>query len=183
MKIKTLLASAPGLFQSPGLFPSVLLIAALYLLLRRARGGMWRLALLALPGTLVHELVHWIVGWLLFAKPAGLSLRPKRAANGWVLGSVSFRGIGLFNGAFVALAPLLLLPLAWITLGELALPAWADRRWGRWLGAGYLTATLLFSALPSGQDLREGSRSLLFYGILGGVGWLLSVFALRGWFP
>jgi hypothetical protein len=84
---------------------------------------------------------------------------------------VSFHNIGLLNGAWVALAPLLLLPLAWLALVHILLPLWDRSQWGWWLLAGYLAATALFAALPSLQDLRLGWRSLLLYIVLGGLLW------------
>ena len=45
-------------------------------------------------------------------------------------------------------------------------------RWGWWLLAGYLTATALFAALPSIQDIKLGGRSLLLYAVMGGLLWL-----------
>jgi hypothetical protein len=37
--------------------------------------------------------------------------------------------------------------------------------------AGCLTATALFAALPSSQDLRPGARSLLLYVVIGALAW------------
>lgn len=143
---------------------------------------MRRLALLAFPGTFTHELLHFIVGTLLLAKPAGFSVWPKRADGGWLLGSVSFRKINLLNGAFVGLAPLLLLPLAWLSLTRLVLPFWVHHQWAGWTMAGYFTATLLFSALPSLQDFKVARPSLLLYGTLGAIGWLWGSSGGRAWF-
>src|ERR1700690_907670 len=92
-----------------GFVPSMALVVAFYVLLRGARDTMWRVALLSLPGTIAHELAHVVVGFLLHAGPAGFSIWPRPRGNGWTLGSVSFRNIGLLNGAFIAVAPLLLL--------------------------------------------------------------------------
>lgn len=153
--------------QRPGLIASALLIIAWYALLRGARGSMWRIALLSLPGTVAHEAAHLLVGLVLGAGPQGFSILPKPAAGGWRLGSVSFSRIGLINGAGVALAPLLLLPLAWLGLTAILLPLWEHGQWGWWLLAGYLTATALFAALPSWQDIKLGGRSLAFYALLG----------------
>ena len=88
--------------------PSVVLVVAFYVLLLGARATMWRVALLSLPGTIAHELAHLIVGFLVHAKPQGFSIWPRSVGKAWLLGSVSFRNIGLLNGALVALAPLLL---------------------------------------------------------------------------
>ena len=151
--------------------PSVALVVIFCALLRGVRDTLWRVALLSLPGTIAHELTHFIVGFLLHAKPYGFSIWPQPRGNAWTLGSVSFRNIGLFNGAFVALAPLLLLPIAWLCLIHVLAPLWIEGQWGWWLLAGYLAATALFAALPSFQDLKVGGRSLLLYAALGAVLW------------
>src|SRR5438105_3221540 len=90
-----------------GFVPSVALVLVFYALLRGTRDSMWRIAVLSLPGTLAHELMHFIVGAFLLAKPRGFSIWPRAIGHGvWRLGSVSFGNVGLLNGAFVALAPL-----------------------------------------------------------------------------
>src|SRR5262249_1418580 len=147
-------------FHDTGFIASVAMLLVFYALLRGARDSMWRIAILSLPGTLAHELAHFIVGALLLAKPRGFSVWPKAVGRTWKLGSVSFGNISLLNGAFVALAPLFLLPIAWLCLVHLLLPLWNDRRWAWWLLAGYLCATMVFAALPSFQDIRLGARSL-----------------------
>lgn len=152
--------------------PSVAMVFAYYALLRGVRTSMWRVALLAFPGTLAHELAHFVVGFLLRAKPQGFSVWPRSYGHAWILGAVSFRNIGLLNGAWVALAPLLLLPVAWHSLIHVSLPLWTMGLWGWWLLAGYLTATALFAALPSIQDIKLGGRSLLVYAVIGGLIWL-----------
>ena len=154
-----------------GFIPSVALVLIFVALLRAVRNSMWRIALLSLPGTIAHELAHFVVGLLLLAKPRGFSIWPKAQSHTWRLGSVSFGNIGLLNGAFVALAPLLLLPIAWLCVVDVLLPLWNDSQWGWWLLAGYLTATALFAALPSFQDIKLGGRSHLLYGVLGGFLW------------
>ena len=157
--------------QQTGFLPSVVLVVLFYALLRGVRNSMWRIALLALPGTFAHELMHLIVGFLLRAQPHGFSVWPRPRGHTWELGSVSFHNIGLLNGAWVALAPLLLLPAAWLCLVHILLPLWMSGQWGWWLLAGYLTATALFAALPSLQDIRLGSGSLLLYAALIAVLW------------
>lgn len=165
-----------------GVLPSAILTAVGYLLLRRARSSIRRLALLSLPGTFSHELVHFMVGSVLLAKPAGFSIWPKRAEGGWVLGSVSFRKVNVFNGAFVALAPMLLFPLAWLCLTRMAAPFWTTGQWGWWLLSGYFISTILLAATPSRQDIKLGSPSLLLYGTVGGLWWLWGSPSWRAWF-
>lgn len=163
-----------------GFVPSIILTILCYAVLLRARTVPWGLAALALPGTLAHELAHFIVGLMLRAKPSGFSLWPKRSAKGWRLGAVTFRRVGVLNGAFIALAPLLLFPLGWLCLMHLSVPAWAAAHWLRWLLAGYLTATLLYACVPSVTDIKLGGMSLLVYLIVLVLLWL-ALPGLRAW--
>jgi hypothetical protein len=160
-----------------GFVPSAALVFVFYVFLRGVRSSMWRIALLALPGTVAHELAHLIVGFLLLAKPHGFSVWPRSSGNSWRLGSVSFRNVGLLNGAFVALAPILLLPIAWLCLINVLPPLWLTGQWGWWLFAGYFTATTLFAALPSFQDIKLGGRSFVLYAAISGLLWLAYTYA------
>jgi len=153
--------------------PSLILTLAWYVILLHSRSSMWRLAFLCLPGTFAHEAAHFVVGFLVVAKPAHFTIWPRRSGDRWILGSVTFKGINILNGAFVALAPILFFPVAWFCLTRLEAPFWVERRWGWWLAAGYLTSTVLFSAMPSLQDVKRGRSSLIFYGIIVGLGWLI----------
>ena len=76
--------------HNTGFVPSVLLLFVFYALLRAMRDSMWRIAVLSLPGTIAHELTHFIVGALLLAKPHGFSVWPKAVGRSWRLGAVSF---------------------------------------------------------------------------------------------
>ena len=71
-----------------------------------------------LPGTFAHELLHYLVGWLLGAKPVSLSIRPYRTVAGRLIyGRVEFARLRWWNEVPVGLAPLLLIPLAaWLFL-------------------------------------------------------------------
>jgi hypothetical protein len=158
-------------WREPGFVPSVALLLVFCGLLRGARDSMWRVAALSLPGTIAHELMHFIVGALLMARPRGFTVWPRAVGRGWRLGAVSFANIGVLNGMFVAFAPLLLLPIAWLCLIHVLLPLWRDGRWGWWLMASYLIATVLFAALPSLQDIKLGARSLLLYAAIGALAW------------
>lgn len=147
-------------------------VAALLWLLARARRSFWLISVLALPGTVCHELCHWAVGRLLNGRPVRFTVIPRREGRGFVLGAVAFSNVRWYNAFFIGLAPLLLLP------GAYGLFAW---RIGRavafgWPEAGlvFLLANLVFAALPSGQDLRIAARSP--------IGWLLLAGALAwGW--
>jgi len=154
--------------------PSILLLAAWFSVLRAARYSGWRIALLSLVGTTGHELCHAAVGWVLGAKPTSFSLLPRREGNVWVLGSVGFRNLTLWNAAPVAFAPLLLAGLAWLIFQFWTVPAFEAEAYVAWLLSGYVLATCLFSCMPSWTDLKIGGLSGLLYGGLGYVGWQLA---------
>jgi CDP-diglyceride synthetase len=141
-------------------------------LLNQARRFFWLFSLLVLPGTICHELCHWLLGRLLGARPVRFTVIPKREGRGFVLGSVSFANLRWYNAFFVGMAPLLLLPAAYVLL------LWrlgSNPAFG-WLEGAmvFLLANLVFGAIPSWQDLRIAARSP--------VGWLLLAGALAwGW--
>jgi hypothetical protein len=156
-----------------GFVPSIILTMLCYALFLGARVTPWGLAALAFPGTLAHELAHFIIGFILRAKPSGLSLWPKRSGKGWRLGEVRFRRIGVLNGGFIALAPVLLFPLGWLCLIHLSIPAWVTQHWLIWLATGYLSATLLYASVPSLTDLKIGAWSLLAYSSVAVLCWVV----------
>ena len=134
------------------------LILGLLLLIRLAsRIGMWTYALLALPGTLAHELAHYLVAVLLLAKPQFPSLIPQRSEHGWRLGSVAFRA-GWLRSLPIAVAPFALLPLALWWAVTWMLPAVG----AMYLVQGWVVAALLSASLPSAADLRIALPALMF---------------------
>jgi hypothetical protein len=119
------------------------------------RFGLWTYAAVALPGTLAHELAHYVVALLLAADPRLPRLWPQHVEHGWRLGSVAFRAPWWRAGP-IALAPLLLMPasLAWVMAFVV------DAR-GGWLALhAWIAGTLLSAALPSRTDLRIAARFL-----------------------
>lgn len=147
--------------------PSLYLALAWVAFLRAGRDSPWVVALLSLPGTVLHELMHFSVGWFLGARPVSFNVVPERVGRRWVLGSVGFARINLLNGAPVAFAPLLMLPLGWIFLERWMMPAWASGDYGEWLLAGYIAGCCVFACLPSGADIRLGASSAVLWACIG----------------
>ena len=95
--------------------PSVLdiaFVAVSLVLLHLSRRWVLLYALLAWPGTLLHELSHWLVALVLGGQPASLSIVPVRTERGWRLGAVGIRRVRGWNALPIGCAPLLLAPLA-----------------------------------------------------------------------
>lgn len=113
-------------------------------------------ALLVLPGTFVHELLHLLVGLLLNGKPVHVSLWPRKAGPGqWVLGSVGFANLRWYNAVFIGLAPLLAVAAAMLLAPAPGgwLPGADDFRY--WA----LAAPVLAMSLPSATDLKQAMKS------------------------
>jgi hypothetical protein len=154
--------------------PSLLLVAVWFGLLRRFRYSGYGIALLAVIGTSLHEAMHFIVGWLLRARPASVNLFPRREGNAWVPGSVGFNGLNIFNAAFVGLAPLLLLGISWGVFEWWLIPAYRAGHMVSWFTAGYVAACTLFSCIPWTTDLRIAALSSMMYGAAGYGIWYLA---------
>lgn len=123
-------------------------IAFALLLIRLARyAGMWIFAIVALPGTALHELSHFTVALALGARPSFPSLIPTKVGSVWRLGEVRFQ-TGHLRAMFVALAPLLLAPFAlWWALTFVAHTAWPWYALHVWI-----VAALLHACFPSRTD-------------------------------
>jgi hypothetical protein len=125
-------------------------VAGMFLLIRLARrAGMWIYALVALPGTALHELSHYAVALVLGGAPSFPSLLPTRTEKGWRLGHVVFRS-GYFRSMFVGMAPLLLAPLAWWWAVTLFAPA----SWPLYALHAWIVAALLQACWPSRTDWK-----------------------------
>lgn len=138
------------------------------MVLQRAamRLGIWFYALVALPGTLAHELAHYVVALLLRAQPKFPRLWPERVGNRWRLGSVSF--IAPWWRAMpiaIAIAPIALLPLSlW----------WASTLTSSAAGIAFglhawIAASLAAASVPSRADLRLALPALAAMAIAGGA--------------
>ncbi len=167
------IAWLPAALPLPTTRDALLALVALALMRMAPRLGMWLYAVVALPGTLMHELAHFIIALLLRAQPTFPSLIPQRMAGGWRMGSVAFRA-GPLRAAPIALAPLMLFPLAWWwTVAIMPRFTWP------WLAAvAWIAGAVLSACLPSPADLRLARPALLglsAIALIAAIAW----FALR----
>lgn len=149
---------------------ALLAISLMLLWLRR-----WPLvyALCIWPGTVAHELLHFLAGWVAGAKPVSLSVIPRRnPEGGWVLGSVAFTRLRWWNSIPVGLAPLALVPSGGILFVQsMLLPLLSVQ------GAGIklVAAQCLIAGWPSPRDWSHAINGLLFIGILALTACLLAI--------
>ena len=113
--------------------------------------------LFTLAGTICHELAHFVVGLVTFARPASLSVLPRRAVGGWQLGSVTLARVRWYNAAPSALAPLLLLMLPWWVAALRVAPGWRFH-WSD-VGLALLLAPQFLACWPSPADWKIAARS------------------------
>jgi hypothetical protein len=127
--------------------------------------------LFTLAGTACHELMHFLVGFLVGARPTALTLWPRRVGRHWQLGSVTLTRVRWWNAAPAALAPMLVLA---VPLGV----AWWRTHTG-WhfepvdLALAFLLAPQFLSFWPSPADWRIAFRSWPILVILTAGIWVL----------
>lgn len=114
---------------------------------------------LTLPGTLLHELLHFIAGLLFGARPVVISILPRRVPDGWQLGRVGFANLNAVNSIPVCLAPLALVPLAYWAGAKWVAPL-AMTQWVLWSALCYLLANCVYAAWPSKVDWSHAFRAL-----------------------
>lgn len=118
-----------------------------------------------LPGTILHELAHFVVAILTFAAPRRFNLIPKREGNVYVLGSVQCARANLLNAAFVGLAPVLLLFPA-LYFWQNFFDVFYEKEYIKAIALAWVAYTTTASAMPSSQDIRFAMPSLFFYAIV-----------------
>ena len=87
-------------------FYLILLVIILMRFKYATYSSMWMSALVNIPGTFLHELMHYLVGSLLNARPVNFTIFPQRNLDGdYVMGSVGFSNITFYNAVPSAMAP------------------------------------------------------------------------------
>ena len=131
-------------------------------------------SLVSLPGTVAHELLHFLVGTLTLARPVKVSLIPRFHRDGSAtLGFVKFSNIRWYNALWVGFAPLLALPaaIALVYYRSAGIPPLSLRE----IAWSYVAASLTYSCLPSRADVEivfSKPAGLLFYlGSAAILGW------------
>ncbi len=158
--------------MTPAVLSGGLVAAWLGLMFALRRSG-YLIALISLAATALHEACHLLAGLVLNAKPRSLTVFPRRQDRRWVLGEVAFANLNLWNSAFVALAPLAMLPLGLWAFQAWMVPALAAGAYASWCLAGYVVACCLFGCLPSATDIRIGAASAVVYALIAGSAWWL----------
>ena len=123
------------------------------------------------PGTVAHELLHYLAGLITGAKPVSLSVIPRRTLEGgWVLGSVAFANLRWWNSALVGLAPMMLLPgSAYLFVESITTPLLSTQS----TGIKLVAAQCLIASWPSPRDWSHAIVGLVIAGLIAVIGFLL----------
>ncbi len=143
-------------------FYLILLVIILVHLKSATYKSMFLCALINMPGTILHETMHFIVGLLLNAKPCNFTLFPRRNENGYVMGSVGFTNITFYNAIPASMAPLMLLPIGFY-LNRYFLPNMAPT-FTNYVLYVLLQTIIIENALPSSADFKVAR--MYFLGIV-----------------
>lgn len=155
-----------------------------YLLTGHREMALWMFFVIFLPGTIVHELSHWLVAHLLGVRAGRLEIWPRRQKGAVWLGSVQIGRADPLRSSLIGLAPLITGSCVVAAIGtHLRLDIMGGlMRQGDWqavwheLSASarlpdfWLWIYLLFSVasrmLPSAADRQSWRPILLFVGLV-----------------
>jgi len=154
------------------LFNNRFILILLVILLMRMKyatySSLWASALVNIPGTFLHELMHYLVGLVLNARPCDFTIFPKKGENGtYVMGSVGFRNVTWYNAIPAAMAPLLLLVIGFY-INRHYLPQMHPTLLNYILYV-LLQTIIIENSIPSGMDFKVAGmylKGVLFYGAL-----------------
>lgn len=165
-----------SLINSPaflrGFFDNRFYLILLVIILMRVKyttyRSMWLSSLVNIPGTILHEFMHFFVGMLLNARPCNFTIFPRRGDDGsYVMGSVGFRNVTFYNAVPASMAPLLLLPIGFY-LNRYFLPA-LQPTFVNYVLYVLLQTIIIENAMPSGADFRVARMyisGMLLYGFI-----------------
>lgn len=124
----------------------------------KARNIYYIRALLGLPATIVHELAHWIVAFLLFSRMDSFTIMPRFEGRDIIYGQVIYAPKLQVFSIPISLAPILINPaVAWllytIQIDSILLEI---IRW-------YLIVIILFGSIPSTTDFKMAIRGMFTF--------------------
>ncbi len=155
-----------------GFFDNRFYLILLVIILMRVKyttyNSLWLSSLVNIPGTILHEFMHFFVGMLLNARPCNFTIFPRRGEDGsYVMGSVGFRNVTFYNAVPASMAPLLLLPIGFY-LNRYFLPT-MEPTFVNYVLYVLLQTIIIENAMPSGADFRVARMyisGVLLYGFI-----------------
>ena len=137
------------------------------LLFGTTRYGIGLYSLIFLPGTIIHELSHWIVAEILQVKTGEISIFPDAESGGEQrLGSVATERSDPFRGFLIGLAPFLSGLAILTVLGRLLGDGWGQLLWWQLGLMIYGIMVVSNSMMISEADRRTWPFILIFFALI-----------------
>lgn len=152
----------------------ILLVVVLLHLKNATYKSMFLCALINIPGTILHELMHFVVGLIFNACPKNFSIIPKKGNGGYVMGSVCFANIKFYNAIPAAMAPVLLLPVGFY-VNRYLLPL-IQPNFINYVLYVLLQTIIIENAMPSATDFKVAK--MYFTGVVLYVGLAVFLFLM-----
>lgn len=126
------------------------------LLFRSQKPGLWIYAFIMLPGTILHELSHWIVAEILQVRTGEIKILPDNDhAEEHRLGSVATEKVGALRGILIGSAPFVTGLLVLVGLGYVLDLSWPYAPYWQILALAYGMMVVGSSMFLSPADLRH----------------------------
>ncbi len=153
----------------------ILLVIVLSSLKHSIYRNFWFFVFINLPGTVLHECAHFLVGLILNARPVDFSLLPRKKDGYYNLGRVSFSNLHFYNAFPTGMAPFLLLIFAYFF--DKHFFDFVQLNIVSYLFYIFLLTLFIEHSMPSQADFRVAFGSvagILFYSLLIGAVILLA---------
>ena len=148
------------------------LSGASLLLFGTTKPGVILYSLLVLPGTIVHELSHWLVAEILQVRTGEITILPELKGEGSSerLGSVATERSDPFRGFLIGVAPFVTGVAILLILGQLLTTGWTEHWvWWQIVLLSYGIMVVGNSMLISKEDRRTWPIILILIAIIVGV--------------
>ena len=139
-------------------------------ILRFDRLVIWAMAILFLPGTIMHELAHYVAAKLLFVKTGAITLTPRPMGNGAIrMGSVAIAKTDPLRRFLIGVAPVyggmaILFMVLWWSQQTLWPASWAE-----WAILGYIVFQITNSMFASSKDMEGATGLFILIALLAGL--------------
>lgn len=139
-----------------------------YSMTKSEKASIWLFSLLFFPGTLVHEIAHWLMAKILFVRTSSMEFVPQMQGDVIKMGSVSIAKTDPVRRLLIGVAPVLV-GLSIVIAGIWVLQGYTSQLvWWEWILAGYLVFVVASTMFSSRKDL-EGNISVFITIIAMGV--------------
>jgi len=142
---------------------------------RQEKAAVFALAILFFPGTVIHEVAHYLMAHILFVRAGNMVLFPRLEGNGVRLGSVSIEKTDPFRRMIIGVAPILIgtsllfLLLYYATIQNYSLFSLPM------IGIGYFVFEIGNTMFSSKKDLEGVIELVLALIIIAGILFFLGV--------